>query len=91
MDQRIIGGKAEKSKGSALFRPIMIIKSASRILNVNKISSIKGGMGSTNIAKTTRTTPGIAIDDQEIVPKKCRRSDTVSDAAAINILNWALI
>ena len=82
----MIGGKAEKSRGSELLRPTMMISSASRILNVKKISNIIGGMGRTSMASTISTTAGIASEDQEIFPANCRRSDTVKDATAITAL-----
>ena len=82
----MIGGKAEKSRGSELLRPTMMINSASRILNVKKISNIIGGMGRTSMASTISTTVGIASEDQETFPANCRRSDTVKDATAIAAL-----
>ena len=69
-------------------RPTIIISSASKILNVKKISNIIGGMGSTSIASTISTTAGIAREDQDIFPANCRRSDIVKDATAITALKF---
>ena len=78
-----MGGNAEKSKGSALLSPTMIINSASKMLKVKKMSNIMGGIGSTSIASTMSTTVGMAKEDHEILVEKCRRSDIVNDATAI--------
>ena len=83
VDHKIIGGNAEKSRGSALLSPTIIINRASNMLKVKKISSIIGGIGSTSIASTISTTLGMAKEDHEILVEKCRRSDIVNDAAAI--------
>jgi len=91
VDHKIMGGKAEKSKGSALLSPTMIINSASNMLKVKKISNIMGGIGSTSIASTMSTTVGMAKEDQEIFPEKCRRSDIVNDATAITALKIPII
>ena len=64
----------------------MMINSASKILNVKKISNIIGGIGRTSIASTISTTVGMASDDQDMLPANCRRSDTVKDATAITAL-----
>jgi len=64
----------------------MMINSASKILNVKKISNIIGGIGRTSMASTISTTVGMASDDQDMLPANCRRSDTVKDATAIAAL-----
>ena len=86
VDHKIIGGKAEKSNGSELLSPTIIINSASSMLKVKNMSNIIGGIGSTNIANTISTTVGMAREDQDIFPAKCRRSDTVKEATAIPAL-----
>jgi len=52
-------GKEEKSRGRLVPIAIIITTSPTRILNVNKISNNNGGKGITNIAKISRTRPGI--------------------------------
>ena len=73
--KRIITGKDEKSIGDALLIATMIIKRAITMLKVNKMSNMKGGIGSTSRANTSSTAPGIASAPNSKLRIKRRKSD----------------
>ena len=52
-------GKEENSKGLRVPIAIMMITRPITMLNVNKMSNIKGGKGTTNMAMITKTKAGM--------------------------------
>ncbi len=76
-------GNAEKSIGAFVLIATMIVTSASRMLRVNRTSSISGGRGSTSMVSINRITAGTANEDKEKLLKNCRNSDNVKLAVVI--------
>jgi hypothetical protein len=80
---KIMVGKDEKLRVSAVFSATMMISRASKMLRVKKKSSITGGKGKINMVRIRMTAIGIANDVHGTEAVSCRSSDRLIAEVAI--------
>ena len=83
---KMMVGKDEKLRVSAVFRATMMISRASRMFSVKKKSNINGGSGKINMVKMRITAMGMAKEVHGSAVVSCRRSDKLKVDVAISSL-----
>ena len=83
VENKITVGKEENSIGVAVLMATMMTSSASRMLRVNKTSSIIAGNGKISMVRISRMTAGTAKEEGRKPSVNCRRSDNVNALVAI--------
>ena len=76
-------GNDEKSMGLAVSIATIMISSARIMLNVKKISNIKGGIGRTRRVNTNSTNNGVTNELRGKILAKCRKFVSVKKDAFI--------